>query len=367
MQTQTVFGQPSWTVKSDNVTAHVTKLGGMMGPVAFDLEDRTVQPFSVAPWCDEGPSDRPGILRALRGDFFCMPFGGSAEPYLGEDHPLHGETANEEWAFDSTGRHRLDLVLETRVRPSKVYKTVRCGDLAVMQKHTVLGLSGPMCFGMHAMVAFRSPGILSFGGTHGGHVFPAPFEDPALGGYSSLKAGAKVTDLSHVPMSDGSLTDLTRFPAREGFDDLVQLASDRKQRLGWSAVTFPDEGYAYYQLKDTSVLPTTVLWFSNGGRHYAPWSGRHRNVVGIEETCSYFHLGLRGSVAPNPFQAEGIETYRDCRPSEPLEVTTVCGVVPIGPGFGSVAAIVATTSGITLVGESGARIERTCEPGFLPV
>jgi len=209
--------------------------------------------------------------------------------------------------------------------------------------------------------------VLSFGGSSWGQVFPAAFEDPAKGGYSALRPGARFESLTAVPTADGSLADLTRFPSREGFEDLVQIASDRKTRLGWSAVTFPEEGYAYYQLKDTSALPSTVLWFSNGGRHYAPWSGRHKNVVGIGETCSYFHLGLRGSVAPNPLQAEGVDTYKDCRPSEPLEVVTVCGVVPIGSGFGHVATIVKTSSGITLVGENGDRIERVFEPGFLPV
>jgi hypothetical protein len=71
---QMVHGQPSWVVRSSHVHACLTRLGGHLGPVAFRLGNRTVSPFSVAPWAEEpGARETIPLLRALRGDFFCAP------------------------------------------------------------------------------------------------------------------------------------------------------------------------------------------------------------------------------------------------------------------------------------------------------
>src|SRR5512137_359220 len=99
---QLVYGQPSWRLASTEVEAYVTELGGHLGPVTFDRKGRKLQPYSVAPWAEEGAAASPlPILRVLRGDFFCLPFGGNATPYRREKHPVHGETANARWQFRS--------------------------------------------------------------------------------------------------------------------------------------------------------------------------------------------------------------------------------------------------------------------------
>src|SRR5690242_9546807 len=88
---ETIFGQPSWRLETREVTAFITELGGHVGPVTFRLGDREIQPFSIAPWYDEEIGDRyPGILRVLRGDFFCLPFGANWTEFNGEKHELHG-------------------------------------------------------------------------------------------------------------------------------------------------------------------------------------------------------------------------------------------------------------------------------------
>ncbi len=96
---RTVCGQPSWRLQSKRVEAFVTRTGGQLAPVTFDLgRGRKVQPFAIAPWWNETLGrDQPAMLRVLRGDFFCMPFGGNDKPYRGERHPPHGETANRNW------------------------------------------------------------------------------------------------------------------------------------------------------------------------------------------------------------------------------------------------------------------------------
>src|SRR5437870_12966645 len=97
---KTILGQPSWRMATTNVEAFVTEIGGQLGPVTFDRRRRRIQPLSVAPWATE-KLDRstPPIIKVLRGDFFCLPFGGNSTPYHGERHPIHGETANKKWTF----------------------------------------------------------------------------------------------------------------------------------------------------------------------------------------------------------------------------------------------------------------------------
>src|SRR5207249_1604720 len=72
--------------------------------VVFDRRGRKIAPLSVAPWATEKlDKSTPPIIRILRGDFFCMPFGGNKTPYRGrgriERHPIHGETANANWTL----------------------------------------------------------------------------------------------------------------------------------------------------------------------------------------------------------------------------------------------------------------------------
>jgi hypothetical protein len=126
--------------------------------------------------------------------------------------------------------------------------------------------------------------------------------------------------LNAVPLAHGGTADLTRYPARAGFDDLVMLLGKPGRTLGWTAVTFPQDGWVFLQLKNPEVLRHTILWHSNGGRHYAPWSGRHRNVLGLEETTSYFHFGQAESAKPNPLSAAGYPTTVRLSPKRPLRV-----------------------------------------------
>jgi hypothetical protein len=51
----------------------------------------------------------PAILQVLRGDFFCLPFGGNTRSFRGENHPPHGETANARWTCVASAPDRLHL------------------------------------------------------------------------------------------------------------------------------------------------------------------------------------------------------------------------------------------------------------------
>lgn len=358
-RTRIVHSQPSWRLASDAVEAYVTETGGHLGPVTFDRQNRKLQPYSVAPWVEEKLDPTlPPIIKVLRGDFFCMPFGGNAAPYHGEHHPVHGETANARWHLESLtkqgGRTYLHLSLQTKIRKGRVDKRITLidGHNTVYCQHVVSGMSGLMNPGHHAMINFPDKpgtGIISTSRFIHGQVYYEKAELPENRGYSILRPGATFTRLDRVPMITGETTDLSRYPARRGFEDIATLVSDPNLPFAWIAVTFPKQRYVWFALKDPRVLRETVLWISNGGRHYAPWNGRHVNVMGIEDATTYFHGGLAESARPNPFTRRGFQTCLRLRPQQPLVVNYIMGIAPVPPGFGRVAGIHATRDGDGIV------------------
>jgi hypothetical protein len=374
---QVIHGQPSWRLASAEVEAFVTELGGHLGPVTFDRQRRKLRPYSVAPWAEEPtePSLLP-LLKALRGDFFCLPFGGNATPFGRERHPVHGETANARWRCRSletkAGRTCLHLSLVPKVRPGRVDKRIWLmdGQNTIYSQHVVSGMSGPMNLGHHAMLKFPDApgsGLVATSRFVYGQVFPGALEQPEEGGYSCLKAGAEFRSLQKVPTLDGGTTDLSRYPARRGFEDLVMLVSAAKGPLAWTAVTFPRDRYVWFALKDPRVLRGTIFWLSNGGRHYAPWNGRHLGVLGLEEVTSYFHVGLAESARKNPLSRKGYPTCVTLNPRKPLVVNYIMGVAAIPAGFDRVAAIQPTRAGeaIVLKSASGRRAEAAVDISFL--
>ena len=371
----TVHGQPSWSFRSSHVHAHLTKLGGHLGPVLFRLGEKQVAPLSVAPWAEEkiAPDTLP-LLQALRGDFFCAPFGGNAVPWRGENHPVHGETANAKWHRDAFERAEDRLTfhasLETKVRPGRVDKSVTLidGHTAVYQRHVLSGLRGPMNVGHHAMLKFpdqTGSGVISTSPFMLGQVFPGAFEAPENRGYQSLAPGATFRSLERVPLAAGGTTDLSHYPARRGFDDLVMLTAGAKLAFAWTAVTFASRGCVWFALRDPRVLRHTILWFSNGGRHYPPWNGRHTDVLGVEDVTSYFHYGLAESAKPNPLNRRGIPTALVLNARKPTAINYLMAVAAIPAGFDRVAKIHPAKGGVELVAASGKRAFCAVDLSFL--
>lgn len=364
--TQVTLGQPSWALRGPFVQGWVTRKGAMVGPVSFKLGDRVVEPFHVAPWSDE-PLPIPAMLQVLRGDFFCMPFGASEEPFDEVLDPPHGETANRDWGLTNLGDSRIELALSLSLREGTVSREVfGSPDAPVLgQQMTLRGVRGPMPVGTHAMLRFRTAGLVSVSPFVMGQVLPVPFEDPAQGGYSSLKQGAWFESLTKVEKADGSFADLTRYPAREGFEDLVMVAADPQAPLAWSAVVFPEEGYLWLQLKNPQTLRNTVLWHSNGGRHYMPWNGRHRSVLGVEEVTAYFHLGLAASVQKTPWSEAGHPTALPLDPQVPTSIRLLQLVAEIPHQFSRVERVERTHNGLLVLDVFGNRIEILIELDWL--
>jgi hypothetical protein len=130
-------------------------------------------------------------------------------------------------------------------------------------------------------------------------------------------------------------------------------------------VTFPKQHYLWFAFKNQRILRETIFWISNGGRSYAPWSGRHTGVLGIEDVTSYFHFGLAEASRKNPVADKGFPTHLELDPLHPLVVPYIMGVAPIPPGFDRVVAIDEAEDGVTLRSASGQIAPVTVELDFL--
>jgi hypothetical protein len=372
MKLTRVLNQPVWRLASDKVEAQVTQLGGHLGPVTFRLGRRIISPLATAPWLQEPlPKGTPALLKVLRGDFFCMPFGGNSSAYQGEKHPPHGETANARWSLtDSVGVHSATWTLRTKIRPGRIVKKIflREGETAIYQRHELHGMAGPMNLGHHAILKFperEGSGLISTSGFAFGQVYPGTFEDPGAGGYSSLKTGAHFSQLQKVARVDGGVADLSRYPARRGYEDLVMLISKTNGPFAWTAVAFPRERYVWFALKDPLVLRQTVFWISNRGRHYAPWNGRHGPVMGLEEVTSHFHDGLAESARSNALTRRGIPTCLSLSPKKTTVINYIMAVAEIPESFGHVKNIRPGKNGVTLVSANKKRVDVPLDWEFL--
>jgi hypothetical protein len=364
-------GQPSYTLQNSHADLRVSVQGGHLTG-GFAVGGKQVSPFWTAPWWKEGwREDDPWIVRLLRGDFFCLPFGGNAEPFEGKTYPLHGKTANECWDLVSRDPAAGTLALRMDLEPGEVVKTIRLepGAPVIYQSHRVSGLSARMPVGHHPTLwCGEEPGgaIVDMSEPVTGFTLPGHVGVPETQGYALLAAGVEITDRRRVPTVYGGTADLGRYPLRRGHEDGVQFICDPKKEFCFTSVAFPSRGYLYFNLKDPRVLSSTVFWMCDGGRYGAPFSGRATGVLGAEETTGLFFSGARPSVQPNELQKRGFRTYQEFTAAVPTDVRLIMGIAPIGPGFSGVSDIVRRDgSTVTIRGRGGERIDVPCSVDFL--
>jgi hypothetical protein len=373
-----IHGQESFLLKTRTVELALTATGAMLGPVTFFREDPApISPYAIAPWAEESipPCTLP-VIASLRGDWFCSAFGANEEPHQGGHLPLHGETANDRWHGIARGETKagswLKLGVKLPVQGGRCEATTALlnDHSVVYQRHDLTGLTGPINPGHHATLAFphvEGAGRLSFSDCIHARTFYEPIERPESGGHCCLKPNTEITDLTAALCIDGSTTDLTRYPARRGFEDIAILCANPNLAMAWSAVTFPEQRFAWFALRNPRQLASTLLWFSNGGRHYAPWNSRHINVMGIEDITSFFHIGLSASCRPNLLTKRGIRTCLEPDAHGRLSIPYIQGVARIPAGFDRLAEIRPTQGrdAISLIADSGASVEVRCEIDFL--
>lgn len=372
-----IGGQGSFALRADGIELFVTVTGGMLAPVKFfSNESTSVEPYAIAPWAEESlPPNTPDMLVALRGDWFCSAFGENAQPYRDRRLPPHGETANGKWAcLDGADVPegcwlRTGIELPLQEGSCRATTALLHGHSVVYQRHDLSGLCSRLNPAHHPTISFpdiEGSGRLSFSPFIHARTYFDRMERPENRGYSWLKPNVEVTDLHAVPCIDGSVTDLCSYPARRGFDDIAIVCADPSLEFAWSAVTFSREGYVWFALRDPKLLASTLLWFSNGGRHYAPWNGRHINVMGIEDITAFFHVGIAASCEPNLLTERGIRTWVEPDVHGRVSIPYIQGVARVPPEFDEVSTIERRNdSSIALVARSGVAVTTACELDFL--
>jgi hypothetical protein len=370
-----IIDEESWVLENDQISLAVTVRGGQMAPVTFHRATPSpVQPYYVSPWQGTGLKTGTPVLDMLRGDFFCMPFGGGA-PYHGEEYPVHGESAGSTWSFQETGRTgnvtRLRLGLETRVRPGKITKRLALvdGHNVVYIRHDLEGYKGRMSLSHHATIAVpEAPGSLRLSTAPTRLAKVVPRETYANSGneYYFLDAGKRFNRLDHVPTiwKHAPWADLSTHPLPYGFMDLVCVYPKLAAFPAWTAVAAPSQGWLWFALRDARLLPQTTFWMSNGGRHAAPWSGRNR-CLGVEDGCAYYTSGLAESARRNELNAETIPTTINLSPDRPTQIRHIQGVVKIPPGFDRAKSLAFEKGEVTFTSFSGKKARAAVSWDFL--
>jgi hypothetical protein len=374
MKLTTIANQPSWTIRNDEVELAVTQAGGQMAPVTFYRRGAKIQPYYISPWQKEKLAVDDPVLVPLRGDFFCAPFGAPGT-HKGESHKCHGEPAWAKWTLGNFGHSgeatALTLSMKTRVRPGRVTKTLTIvgGQNVVYSRHVMEGYSGAMPLGHHAILAMparQRSVLISKSPIRFGYTNPTPPGDPGEGSYYSAAVAKRFTGLSRVPMvwGESRFDDFTSFPAHKGFCDMLAVVDKAGALPAWTTATFEDEGYTWFSLKDASVLPVTMLWTENHGRHRAPWNGRN-SCLGLEDICGFLAEGIAASVGQNALNRAGVPTAVKLSPKAPTVVSYIQGVVATGRGFGRVESVQFGPGKMTFVSSAGKKVTAEVSHEFL--
>jgi hypothetical protein len=359
------------TVRAEAISLTLDLAVGHIRSLEIDCDGRRLSPFHTAPWVEEpaiiDDPDIPPGLKFLSVDFFCAPFGRSDI----EPAPGHGWPANSPWRFLSEDRQGAATTahfrLERPVMGARLVKsiTLRDGHPFVYQEHVFEGGIGAVSIASHAMTRFSGEGRLSFSPKAFGELPAEQQETDPKRGRSLFATSTRFSDLSKLPLADGRTVDLHRYPVAERHEDFVVLVEAQGSPLGWATAVRPDVRDIVLSLKNPQDFPMTFLWFSNGGRDYPPWNGRHHGVLGIEEGRAYLAAGHAASVAPNPLAETGVPTSVTLKPDGAVSVRHVIGGVPLPPGWDEVASVEAGDQAIRLTNTAGATLVHEFDSNFL--
>ena len=302
------------------------------------FEASGIDPFHAVPWMDEAmPGGTPPHLGRMQGDFLCAPFGVEGEA------PLHGWPANAPWEVVRAEEASLTARLTRRVRGASVTKRleVRDGEPFLYATHVFEGGEGPIPVANHACLSVPEGARIAASPRTWRTPDAAPEPDPARG-RSALSYPA-TGPMDAFPGAQGPVA-LTRYPWGPAHEDFA--VGVEEPGFGWCAVARP--GDLYLSLRDAGALPMTMLWHSNGGRDYAPWNGRHRACLGVEEGAAGHMIG------------EDVALALGGR----VEVLHVTGALPWSGG--AVASVIHRDGMVRVTSEDGTEARLPIRPGLLP-
>jgi hypothetical protein len=240
----------------------------------------------------------------------------------------------------------------------------------IYDKTTISGLSGAYSFGHHAVLRMpeqKATLLLSTSKPRFGMTYPAAFANPAKAEYQVLEIGATFDNLNSVSSiyKGEPNTDCSVYPARRGFTDLLQIGVEvEKGSAAWSAAVNTMEGYLWFSLRDPELLPSTILWIENAGRHQSPWDGRNCSL-GVEDVCSFFDRGSKAAAEANPFNVRGIKTVHEFMAGHTVTIPYLQGVARVPAGFGHVRSVFCANCTVTFADEAGREVLATARPQFV--
>ena len=327
---------------------------GHLADLALRCGDDWLHPLFRAPWADRAGDLDPGmlpVLRHLSGDFFCAPFSDSDV----QAGPPHGPTANAPWREIGRADDRLTLACSETVLNARVEKTLRFrGDDPVLyQEHRLVGGDGRVPVAHHVMIRAAEGCRLSTSPKRFVATPPTTLEpDPALG-RSILAYPQRVDGLDGLARVGGERVDARTYPFADRHEDLAMMVERDLSGIGWTTAALPSADFLLFLLKPSRTLPATVLWFSNGGRDYPPFDRSPGRVLGIEDACTFFHVGHRASIEPNWVSAEGVPTALALDPAGARTVRHALGVVPIDASWSGDVTLTVSADRLTLQDAAG--------------
>lgn len=318
-----------------HVRVTVSPLAAMVVDAEFVVDGVAHRPLAAAPWLGEpGLESLPGHLRVLGGDFVGLPFGSSGAPegLVSEwnglvapsaPEPPHGPAAEETWqVVDATADHvrlALDFPESSPVARAERVIAIRPDAAAIdftLEIHA--RRVGDVSLGLHPILRLPArPGELVLdvpferGFTYPGHI------DPGLGPTAPWRTFDR---LDAVPARAGAPTsartvDLTRLPLATPVQDNVLLTGVS----GPVVATFLDTRTRVRLDWDRTLLPSLMLWLSDGVIEEEPWRGRYRGL-GVEPLAAAFDFADEVSTAPNPLSDANVVTSVALDPSAPVVV-----------------------------------------------
>jgi hypothetical protein len=375
-RTDIIASQPSWVIESDEVRLALTQKGGHMAPVTFFKGSADpVQPYYVSPWQGEGGKVETPVLVPLRGDFFCMPFGGDSS-FKGVALTGHGEPATETWRSSGLeqagGVTRLTVTMKTSALPGTITKTIALvsGQNILYVRDLLEGYDVRTPLGHHATLEggeAQDALQISTSPTAFGRVAPRPAGTFTSGGeYNALAGGATFRSLERVPTiwKELPLDSCASFPRRRGFCDIIQVYNKPSRGPAWTAAVNASRGWLWFTLKDPAILPSTVFWMENHGRHGAPWSSRNC-CLGLEDVCAYFADGFAASVKRNELNEADVPTALKLSPTRPTSVNYIQGLARVPKGFGRVKSARFDEGAVTFVSSSGKTVKVAVDHRFI--
>ncbi len=361
-----------YLMQADGVRLEIDLSTGSVWSLTIERDGREVTPLHRAPWIDEpdiaGDASLPLHVRRLSGDFFCAPFGKSDL----EAAPLHGWSANWSWSHIGSQAHPSGGVsarfeLDRPILGARLVKEITLRDFHpfVYQRHIFEGGSGAVPVASHAMTRFAGGGRLFFSPKAYGETLEVALEPDPSRGRSALRYPSRFADLGAAPLANGGHADLQSYPFASRHEDFVMLVEAARSRLGWAAALRENERDVFLSLKNPADFPVTFLWFSNGGRDYRPWNGRHFGVLGIEEGRSWSARGHRASSEPNAMSREGIPSALQLGAGEAAEVRHVIGGIPLGSGWSDIQSITAAEGALVINAGSAEMLQLPFDSEFL--